>query len=259
METPASGVVLRNLVVRDVGPSGNRDGIKLSGVDRFLIADCTIERWGDTGSAIDMVGCHDGVIAGTRFRHERDDGDGNGIQAKGGTARVTVRACRFEHALARAVQCGGATGMAYFRPQPPGPAEGSDLLVEDCVIDGSQAAVAFVNAERRIVRRNVIYRPRGWVMRILQKTVGDGFVHCRDKEFSDNVVIWHADELDATVNISANTAPESFRFARNQWWCADRPERSAPTLPAVETDGVIGGDPGIIYPATGAPLPLPVR
>ncbi|MEI6504212.1 MAG: hypothetical protein WCP21_24635, partial [Armatimonadota bacterium] len=55
-ETPAHHVVLERLRVSDIGPTGNHDGLKLSGLDDFLIRDCTVERWG--GSGIDMVGCH---------------------------------------------------------------------------------------------------------------------------------------------------------------------------------------------------------
>lgn len=43
--TPAHHVVLRGLVVRDIGPGGNRDGIKLSGVDDFRVEGCRVERW----------------------------------------------------------------------------------------------------------------------------------------------------------------------------------------------------------------------
>ena len=66
---PAHHVVLRGLVVRDIGPAGNRDGIKLSGVDDFRVEGCTVERWGERGSGIDMVGCHRGEVVGCTFRH----------------------------------------------------------------------------------------------------------------------------------------------------------------------------------------------
>ncbi len=61
-DTPSHHIILKEIVVRDIGPDGNRDGIKLSGVDDFVIENCLIERWGDGGSAIDMVGCHRGII-----------------------------------------------------------------------------------------------------------------------------------------------------------------------------------------------------
>ena len=86
-DTPAHHVVLRGLVVRDIGPAGNRDGIKLSGVDDFRVEGCTVERWGDRGSGIDMVGCHRGEVAGCTFRHGDRQGD-NGVQAKGGSSEI---------------------------------------------------------------------------------------------------------------------------------------------------------------------------
>jgi hypothetical protein len=42
------------------------------------------------------------------------------------------------------------------------------------------------------------------------------------------------------VNIGAGTAPETFKFARNWWYCTDRPERSRPRLPTPEIDGTYG-------------------
>ena len=107
------------MVVRDIGPTGNRDGIKLSGVDDFRVEGCTVERWGSGGSGIDMVGCHRGEIVGCTFRHGDTTGD-SGVQAKGGSRDVVIRRCRFEHAGQRAVNLGGSTGLAFFRPKPEG-------------------------------------------------------------------------------------------------------------------------------------------
>ena len=64
---PSHHLVLEGLKVRDVGPRGNRDGIKLSGVDDFLVVNCTVERWGSGGSGVDMVGCHRGLFADCRL------------------------------------------------------------------------------------------------------------------------------------------------------------------------------------------------
>ena len=157
-DTPAHHVVLRGLVVRDIGPTGNRDGIKLSGVDDFRVEGCTVERWGDRGSGIDMVGCHRGEVVGCTFRHGDRQGD-NGVQAKGGSGEIMIRRCRFEHAGQRAVNLGGSTGLAYFRPRPQG-YEAKDITVEDCTFVGSMAPVAFVGVDGAAVRHNTIYRPR---------------------------------------------------------------------------------------------------
>jgi nitrous oxidase accessory protein NosD len=59
-DTRAIGIVVEGLVVEDIGPKGNHDGIKLSGLKDFAVRDCTVAGWG--GNAIDLVGCSDGVI-----------------------------------------------------------------------------------------------------------------------------------------------------------------------------------------------------
>ncbi len=45
------------------------------------------------------------------------------------------------------------------------------------------------------------------------------------------------------MNIGPDTAPQTFRFARNVWRCLDDPAKSRPTLPTEETGGVYGTDP----------------
>jgi hypothetical protein len=242
-DSPAHHVLMRSLVIRDIGPTGNRDGIKLSIVDDFRVEGCTVERWGSGGSAIDMVGCHRGEIVGSTFRHGDAVGD-NGVQAKGGSRDVVIRRCRFEHAGQRAVNLGGSTGLAYFRPRPEG-YEAKDITVEDCTFDGSMAPVAFVGVDGAIVRHNTIYRPRRWGFRILQETREPGFVACHNGQFTDNLVVYRSDEMAAPVNVGDATDPQSFTVARNAWYCLDAPTRSRPTLPVPETDGVYGIDPGL--------------
>jgi hypothetical protein len=63
-DSPAHHLILRGLTVEDNGPRGNLDGIKLSGVEDFLVEDCTVRRWGSGGSAVDMVGCRRNTFAG---------------------------------------------------------------------------------------------------------------------------------------------------------------------------------------------------
>jgi hypothetical protein len=95
-DTPSHHIVLKNLQVRDIGPTGNCDGIKLSGVTNFRVENCTIEQWGDGGQGIDMVGCRDGIISNCTLRFEDDKGFG--IQAKGGSSNIRIVRCRLEHA-----------------------------------------------------------------------------------------------------------------------------------------------------------------
>lgn len=252
-KTPAHHITLRNLRVRDIGPRGNADGIKLSGVDNFRVEDCVVERWGDRGSGIDMVGCHRGVIAGCTFRRGGD----NAVQAKGGSADIIIRRCRFEDAGARAVNLGGSTGDSVFRPRLtdfPAEAkyEAKDLRVEGCTFVRGGAAVAFVGVDGAVVRYNTFYRPSKYVIRILQEKTDAGFVPSRRGVFERNIVVFRADEwVTGGVNVGPNTAPETFTFAANLWYCEDRPERSRPQLPTAEKDGIIGKDPRFNDPAKG--------
>jgi parallel beta helix pectate lyase-like protein len=257
-QTPAHHIVLRDLTVTDVGPSGNRDGIKLSGVDDFRVENCRVIRWGDDGSAIDMVGCHQGLIQGCLFRHGDATG-ASGVQMKGGSASVTLRRCRFEHAGQRSVNLGGSTDLPYFRPKPQG-YEGKELTVEGCTFIGSQAPFAFVGVDGATVRFNTVFRPKRWVLRILQETTAPGFVRCRRGLFTDNLVLFHSHELAGAANVGPQTAPQTFRFARNWWYAMDAPARSAPSLPTPEKAGVIGRDPrlrdlehGDLRPRAGSP------
>lgn len=242
MESPAHHVALRGLVVRNVGPAGNLDGIKLSGVVDFRVEGCLVERWGDRGSGIDMVGCRRGEIVGCTFRHSDQKGD-HGVQAKGGSAEILIRRCRFEHAGQRAVNLGGSTGLAFFRPEPDGH-EARDVTVEDCTFIGSMAPVAFVGVDGATVRHCTIYRPARWVFRILQETREPGFVPCRGGQFTDNLIAFRSDELSTPINVGDATAPDTFSLARNAWYCLDDPSRSRPDLPIAEVDGSYGVDPG---------------
>ncbi len=247
-DTPAHHVTLRGLQVREVGPEGNRDGIKLSGLDDFLIAGCTVENWGDGGSAIDMVGCHRGTVQGCRFRH--DALASTGVQCKGGTAGITVRRNIFDEAAARGVNIGGSTGLQYFRPPPQG-YEARDILVEGNLFIGGQAPVAFVGCDGSTVRFNTIYLPGKWALRILQETREPGFVPCRNGVFTDNIVVFRSAQWsEGGVNIGPATAPETFSFARNLWYCVDRPELG-PTLPTLEEDGLVGVNPMFVAPDEG--------
>ena len=46
---PVTGTTIERVEVSDIGPKGNHDGIKLSGLDGLTIRDCTITGWGGQG------------------------------------------------------------------------------------------------------------------------------------------------------------------------------------------------------------------
>lgn len=241
----AHHIVVSNVAIRGIGPRGNCDGLKLSGVDDFLVQDCSFQHWGDGGSAIDMVGCHRGEIRGCRFQHERGDNGASGVQAKGGSAQIAVRHCRFVNAGSRAVNIGGSTGLEFFRPTSAN-YEAQDITVEDCTFVGSMAPIAFVGVDGALVRYNTIYGPARWVVRILQETTGQRFVPCRNGQFTNNVIAFRSDQLRAAVNVGSGTLPETFTFADNHWYCLDNPARSRPDLPVAETRGHYGQHPRFV-------------
>lgn len=246
-ESPAHHIRLRGLVVRDGGGKENADGIKLSGVTDFSVQDCTVERWGRGGSGIDMVGCARGRIERCTLRDRASDSAASGVQAKGGSRDIAIRDCRFEHAGQRAVNIGGSTGMAYFRPKPEG-FEAKDVVVEGCTFVGSLSPIAFVGVDGATVRWNTIYLPSKWVLRILQETTAPEFVPCRKGVFSDNLVVFKRADVAAPANVGGNTAPETFSFARNYWFAVDDPSRSIPALPKPEELPAGGSDPRMIDP-----------
>jgi hypothetical protein len=251
IDAPARNLVLRNLVVRDVGPRGNRDGIKLSGVSDFRVEGCHVQRWGSGGSGIDMVGCKNGVIKGCKFTDATGDA-ANGVQTKGGSSHILVQRCRFENAGGRAVNIGGSTGLPYFRPRDA-KYEAKDITVEDCEFVGGMSAVAFVGVDGALVRHNTIYRPRRWSVRILQETTLPEFVPSRNGKFINNVIAFRSDEVRENINIGGKTAPETFEFSGNVWCCLDRAAdtRRLVRLPVEETGGTYGVVPNFMDPARG--------
>ena len=100
-ETPSHNIVLDNVAILDVGPAGNHDALKMSGVDDFVVKNCHFEGWG--GSGIDMVGCHRGKITDCTFVGKKNYSQSNGIQLKGGTSNVIVEACLFRNAGHRSI------------------------------------------------------------------------------------------------------------------------------------------------------------
>lgn len=244
-DTPSHHVVVRDVLVRDIGAGGNEDGIKLSGVDDFTLDHCTVERWGRGGSAVDMVGCHRGTIRACTLRDREQDAASTGIQTKGGTLAIEIVDCRFEHAGDRAVNVGGSTGMAYFRPKPEG-FEAKDITVRGCTFLGSETPIAFVGVDGARVERCTFYRPRKWFARILQETRAEGFVACRKGVFRDNLIVYRASEISTPLNLGPDTAPETFEVAHNFWYCVDDPAHSLPKLPIAETGAQGGVDPRFV-------------
>ncbi len=235
-----TGIVLENLHVSDIGPSGNHDGIKCSGLADLVIRDCTIEGWG--GQAIDLVGCHRVRISGCRFVGKPGFSQHTGPQAKGGSEEVTIENCTFVDAGMRPIQAGGSTGTDYFCP-PGAKYEARRIFVRGNRIEGGDCACAFTGVDGAEFTGNTIIRPRRWIFRILTENDAEGFPPARNVVVSANTIVFRRDEISSVINIGAGTAPETFRFSGNRWYAEDAPDRSRPDLPVEETGGIYGEKP----------------
>ena len=243
-DTPARGLAFENLTIERIGPAGNHDALKLSGVDDFVVRGCTFRGWG--GSAIDMVGCHDGRIVDCTFEGLAGYTPSSGVQLKGRTARVRVLGSFFNDAGLRAVNLGGSTGLEFFRPQGAD-YEAREIEVAGNRFVGSSAPLAWVTADGGHVHHNTFYLPRDWTLRILQEQPVPPFIPCRDGVFEENLVVFDG-SLRTHVNVGPDTASQTFVFRCNAWFRADG--SSTPNLPVVEIDGIYGVDPELIGAGT---------
>ena len=233
-ETPSRGIQLENVSVLATGPTGNHDALKMSGVDEFVVKGCRFEGWG--GSGIDMVGCHEGVVTNCVFVGRDGFSQSNAVQMKGGTRAVLVERCFFKDVGQRAINCGGSTGLAYFRPGV-GDYEAKDIEIAGNRFVGGVTPVAWVTSDGGWVHHNTIVLPEKWVGRILQETKDSRFRKCFGGVFEDNVIVYDS-RVSVFVNVGSGTASETFTFAHNAWCPVDGGRK--PVLPVAEKEGVYG-------------------
>lgn len=261
---PTEHLVLRRLTVAGAGSGGNHDCIKLSGVDRFFVLDSEV--WGcDRGELIDMVGCHEGLIAGNYFHKPV----ANGVQAKGGSADILIHGNVFADIPGRAVNAGGSTGLEFFRPlDAPYEAARIKVLANIFLRNGaaSGAAIAFVGCDECVFAHNTVVEPRTWVARILQENTEPRFARSRNGLFVNNIIVFRHEDLRTFVNVGPNTEPATFVFGSNLWYALDRgPDWAGPTLSGgipPESGSVIQRDPGFVDREAGdfhIPLNSPAR
>jgi hypothetical protein len=248
--TPSTDITLRNITVRDIVTAGNNDGIKLSGVNNFLIDRVQVHNWGTGGSAVDMVGCHHGLIQNSLFAHTNTANAGTTLQPKGGSKDITFRANRIDlpRGSGRAVQAGGSTGAEFFRfIDGDSNYEADEITAEGNVIVGGSSAFSWVNIDGGVFHHNVVHRPGQWIARILNENQGNDIVDTQNGRFHDNRIVYNdtANEFSTAVNVGPETLSQTYHFARNKWLnqANPTPAGSTPTLPTPEVDGVYGDNP----------------
>ncbi|HUP23868.1 MAG TPA: right-handed parallel beta-helix repeat-containing protein [Thermoanaerobaculia bacterium] len=240
-------VAFRRLAIHDVGGTGNQDCLKLSGIYDFWVLDSTFEACGGgiSGSGVDCVGCHRGLVARNRFQST----SGNAVQVKGGSSDIELRWNHLVSPGQRGFNMGGSTGFEFFRPplsttEPN--AEARRILALGNLIEGGVAAFAFVGCVDCVAAHNTIVEPDNWLFRILQETLTSGsfeFEPSRNGLVRNNLFYFVRGDISTHLNIGPNTDPASFQFRNNLWFAADDPGQSQPSLPSVEIGGVYGQDP----------------
>ena len=222
---------------RNINATGNNDELKLSGIDDFVIKQCVFSNGAAGGSLIDLVGCHRGVLQECVF----ENAGSNCIQAKGGSSDIVITRNKFINGGQRAVNIGGSTGLAFFRPAGVN-YEAKNIRVCSNIFIGSITPVAFVGAVECTVENNTLYAPKRWAVRILQETTAAGFLPCSNNTFSHNIIVYPHTGTDA-INISANTAPETFQFSYNLWYRPSDSTWEGPKTPVPETNPILHRSP----------------
>jgi hypothetical protein len=253
-------VIFRNLYIHDIGTGGNNDGLKLSGVNDYFVLDCVFARMSAGGSAIDHVGCQQGLIA----RCSVADAGSNAIQCKGGSENIEIRWNQFTNAGGRAINIGGSTGFEFFRPplsMTASNVEAKNIRVIANLFQGSEAPIAFVGTIDSLVANNTLISPGRWIMRILQETLSSGgytFLPCASNQFVNNLVYYDRSQISTHVNVGANTYAASFRFSNNLWYAYNLASQSQPVLPAPEVSGIYGMNP-LFVNAAGRDYSVPTN
>ncbi len=250
----AGGIIQTSSDIRLLGLTlrkGGGNAIKMAGVDNFLIDRAQIVGWAPSDTAIDLVGAHNGLIQRS-YLENTNPGSGTGIQTKGGSANVVIRANRLVNANERAIQIGGETGLQFFRPQPPGTVEARGIVAEGNVIlhngnqgQGIRAAVSFINTEDGLFRNNVVYRPSLYAVRILRENWQPGFIDTQKGVFKENLFVWNGFDLDDAVNVGPGTLPKTFVFSGNRFYNAAFPSQSKLPLPTVDATATYGVNPNL--------------
>jgi len=235
------GLRFEGLSISKIGPRGNHDGLKLSGIREFAVSGCVFEGWG--GSAIDMVGCHEGNILKCHFEGIEGFSQANGVQMKGGSSGILVARSFFRRAGQRAINLGGSTGLPYFRPADA-TWEARDIEVGGNLFVGSLAPIAWVGIDGGYVHHNTIYRPEKWIARILQENNAPRFGQCRNGRFEKNLVFFD-ERVRTFVNVGANTEPDTFTFRDNAWFDANDPKGGPSGLPGKVSGNLVGIDPPV--------------
>ncbi len=251
--TPAGYVVLRNVTFRNIGTGGNNDCLKLSGVDHFYIEGSSFSGC-NQGEAIDMVGCHDGVISGNVFF----DLPVNGVQTKGGSADVLIHGNRFTNVAQRSINAGGSTGAAYYRPANTTHEAARIQMIANIIERSGSTPVAFVGCDTCVFANNTIVEPGTYLARLLEENTS--LTAGANGYYINNIIVLNTNGRGAVVNAGANSQPTTYTFGNNLWYSLDNAGYTGPTLGSgipAETGSIIQQNPLLDpnrRPQSGSPV-----
>jgi len=248
-DSPARHVVLRDMIFRGIGDGGNNDCLKMSGVDDFHVEDSHFERC-NRGEAIDMVGCHRGVIARNFFAET----PGTAVQTKGGSSDVLIHGNRFHDIAERAVNAGGSTGTPYFRPLDARHEAARIHVIANIMNRTGGTPIAFSGCFRCVFSNNTILGPGRHAARIIEENPsragGSGGY------FINNIVVFRRFDGGPLIDTGPGARTHTFSFGSNLWYSDDGtlgPDAALfPGVP-VATDSITGEDP--LLDRAGKPLP----
>jgi hypothetical protein len=262
--TPSEFIVLRNMHFRNIGSGNNNDCLKMSGVDNFYIENSEFEGC-NRGEAIDMVGCHNGIITGNHFH----DVVINAVQTKGGSADILIHGNRFVDIPSRAINAGGNTGNSFFRPSTANYEASNISIIANLFIRTGAAAVVYAGCHTCVVAHNTIIEPNAYVFWAVEEnlTKGPG----QNGYFMNNIVVFNDAQLSNfsffnTNNLSLNN---TFLIDANLWFAQDNPGFSSvpngSNFP-MGMNGIIQSDPTLdpsyridsSSPAAGQGIPIPM-
>jgi hypothetical protein len=215
-DTPAQHVIIRNVRFNNIGTGGNQDCLKLSGVDHFWIegsefVDC------DFGEAIDMVGCHEGLVTGNYFH----DMPGTAVQAKGGSRNVVIHGNRFRNVANHSINLGGSTGDPYVRPTTA-PYEGERIqAIGNTIENAGRGPIFYQGCNECLVANNTLVNPASYLVGIVEGRRDTSTTRARNGYFINNIVYYNSTAISSTLNVGGNTDPQTFTFANNLYYATN--------------------------------------
>lgn len=251
--TPAHDIIFKNLEFYNC----ERTGLKMAGVDNFLIEDCTFNNL--PFQCLDMVGCHNGTVRNCTFTDCMSrSGSGIGVVAKGGSKDITIDRCYFKDLRTYGVMIGATTSENLFRPPVYSNDSDGNLMdyeakninVYRCLFDNIGTPIKWSCCRENRVYNNTIYCPKSFddseysdgggtlvavfnIYEMHTEVAGDTLVWSRDGIVKNNLIYYGTTHMYPWLNKavyvqSEYTHPETFEFSNNLFYCHANPDSSFP-------------------------------